>query len=327
MNSPRIRVEMQKPNPPLKDNPDFRSMPYLRAPRFSACLPQKADTVEGTSVNTLGIAAKTLSAPNRTRAGSPTTPLPGQSDAGVLDARRTAWDRRPLTRDVYRRYFEDIRAELAPGRTHVEIGGGAGHLKASLPHVRVSDLVPTPYVDFAADAMHLPLPDRAADNLILVDVLHHLPRPIDFLREACRTLRIGGRIVMLEPYISPLSRAVFRAAHPEPVDLRADVFKKEGPVFDSCGPFSSNQAIPTLLFFKHADRLQSLIPELRVVTRKLDSVFVYPLSGGFSGPCLIPGFARAAAWRLEALARPLRRWLAFRMLVTLERAPVDTPTL
>ncbi len=278
-------------------------------------------------MNTSGDAASLLlSISSRTRPDSPTTPLPGQSDAAVLDARRSAWDRRPLTRDIYRRYFEDIRAELAPGRTHVEIGGGAGHLKASLPHVLVSDLVPTPHVDFAADAMHLPLPDRAADNLILVDVLHHLPRPIDFLREACRTLRLGGRLVMLEPYISPLSRAVFRAAHPEPVDLRADVFKKDGPVFESAGPFSSNQAIPTLLFFRQVDRLRSVIPELRVVTRKRDSVFVYPLSGGFSGPCLIPRFARSAAWRLETLARPLCRWLAFRMLVTLERMPVDTPT-
>jgi SAM-dependent methyltransferase len=259
------------------------------------------------------------SAPRRPR-GSATVPLAGQSDDDVLERRRQEWNRRPLTREVYHRYFEAIGRELAPGLRTVEIGGGAGNLKSFRPDVRVSDIVATPYVDFVADALELPLADGAADNLILVDVLHHLPRPARFFREAARVLRPGGRVVMLEPYISLFSRVVFRLAHPEPVDLTADPLPvADVPVFHADGPFASNQAIPTLLFARDRARFEQRFPQLRVRTAQLDSVFVYPLSGGFSGPCMVPRFAYGAAWAVERVLSPLRRWLAFRLLVTLER--------
>jgi SAM-dependent methyltransferase len=251
---------------------------------------------------------------------SATVPVSGQSDADVLAERRAAWQERPLTRDVYHRHFEAIARELAPGDRTVEVGGGAGLLKEALPRVIVSDVVVTRFVDFVADALRLPLMSGSVDNLILFDVLHHLPRPGQFFREAVRVLRPGGRLVMIEPYISALSRIVFRLAHPEPVDLNVDPLPQDDrPVFEGNGPFASNQAIPTLMFFRNLSRFEGRFPQLRLVTRYRDSVFAYPLSGGFSGRCLVPAFARRWVWAGEWMLTPLRRWMAFRMLVTLER--------
>jgi len=251
---------------------------------------------------------------------SPTVPTGDQSPADVLEARRRAWDDRPLTREVYRRYFESILAECAPGPRTLEIGGGAGNLKSFAPHILVSDLVSTPYVDLVADALRLPVPDATLDNLILVDVLHHLPRPASFFDEAQRALRPGGRLIMLEPYISPASRLVFKLAHPEPINVRVDPLPPhDAPLFDAAGPFSSNQAIPTLLFFRHLQRFAARWPAFRLITRRRDSVFVYPLTGGFSGPCLIPHCAAPLAWAVERLLTPLAPLLAFRLLVVLEK--------
>lgn len=256
----------------------------------------------------------------RVASASPTVPTADQSDADVLQARKQAWDGRPLTREIYRRYFEAICAELAPGSVTIEVGGGAGNFKSHRPNTLVSDIVATPFVDFVADAMALPLGAGSVDNLVMVDVLHHLPQPARFFAEAARVLRVGGRVVMLEPYISPFSRVVFAVGHPEPVDLSTDPLPADdAPLFAATSAFTSNQAIPTSLFFLHRERFARRFPQFHLRTRQLDSVFVYPLSGGFSGPCMVPRMLQPLAWGVERCLLPLRRWMAFRLLVTLER--------
>lgn len=256
----------------------------------------------------------------RPRRSSATVPVPGQSEVEVLESRAAQWRRRPLTREVYRRYFEEIKERLASGGRTIELGGGSGISREFLADVWVSDVIASGFVDFAADAARLPLRTGSADNLIMVDLVHHLPRPARFFAEAARVLRSGGRIIMMEPYISPASQLVFRLCHPEPVDLRADPLPAtDTPVFDESGAFASNQAIPTLLFGRDRARFGQRFPDLGLKERRLLSVFVYPLSGGFSGPCLVPRWAHRLAWGLEGVLCPLRGLLAFRMLVVLEK--------
>jgi len=48
------------------------------------------------------------------------------------------------------------------------------------------------------DLTHLPLRDWEADCTVISLVLHHLPRPLDALREAGRVLKIGGRLIIAE---------------------------------------------------------------------------------------------------------------------------------
>ncbi|MFO0972718.1 MAG: methyltransferase domain-containing protein [Phycisphaerae bacterium] len=251
---------------------------------------------------------------------SATVPRGDQSAADVLRQRRAAWDERPLLREVYRRLFAWIDRQLAPGPRTIELGGGAGHLLSHRPDIVVSDIVPSPYVALVADAMALPFAAGSIDNLVMIDVLHHLPRPQRFFAEAQRVLRPGGRVVMVEPYISPLSRAVFALAHPEPVDLHADPLPDgDAPAFEATGPFSSNQAIPTLIFRRQPARFAARFPRLAVRAAVRDCVLAYPLSGGFSGPRLVPRALQPLVWAGEWLLAPLKRWMAFRLLVTLER--------
>ena len=48
-----------------------------------------------------------------------------------------------------------------------------------------------------APADKLPLPDSSVDLVTVNSVLHHLPDPLAFLKEAIRTLKPGGRIVIM----------------------------------------------------------------------------------------------------------------------------------
>ena len=85
-----------------------------------------------------------------------------------------------------------------------------------------TDILPAPWLKALAGAQRLPFAAASFDNIAMFDVLHHLDRPRMFLQEAERVLRRGGRIVMVEPAITPLSGLFYRNFHPEPVIMSAD---------------------------------------------------------------------------------------------------------
>src|SRR3712207_8403435 len=54
--------------------------------------------------------------------------------------------------------------------------------------------------------------------------------PIWFLDEAQRALRVGGRVLILDPYCSVVSTAAYRRFHHERTDLAAPAFGEDEAV-------------------------------------------------------------------------------------------------
>lgn len=226
---------------------------------------------------------------------------------------RVAWEAKPALRQVYTHLFRAILAQTVPGSV-LEVGGGAGRFKEFCPTAVVSDLVPSPYVDLVADAQHLPVKDESFDNIALFDVLHHIPVPKLFLAEAMRVLRPNGRLVMMEPAVTPGSYLFYRCFHPEPLDLSADPLSADALSTDE--PYDSNQAIPVLLATKHRQRLQDEFPGLRLQRRLWLSFAAYPLSGGLRPWSMLSGGGARRLLELEdRLPQAIARLLAFRILL------------
>jgi SAM-dependent methyltransferase len=251
-------------------------------------------------------------------------PLSEEQRASTLerfDSHRRAWDRNPALRALYAEWYGRIADQLPPLAIgpRVELGSGPGFARQFIPDLELTDLVRAPWHDRELDAEALPYGDASLGALVLFDVLHHLPSPRRFFAEAIRVLRPGGRLVMCEPYIGPLSYPVYKLFHEEPVDLGVD------PLADQVGatardPFDSNQAIPTLLFGRARSAFERDFPSL--VIGKVEHLAgpSYAASGGFSRGPLLPMPLWSALNRWEArLPAVIRRGTAFRMLVTLER--------
>ena len=238
----------------------------------------------------------------------------------ALRGQEASWNARPLLRALYESWFVQVCRALspAPGRS-IELGSGIGTLQRTCPRVEPTDVELTPWASQVVDAEALPYADGALANLVLVDVFHHLARPARFLDEAVRTLAPGGRVVVLDPYCSPVSTRAYKRFHHERTDMSADPFADDASIAEE--PLASNQARATLAFFRHADELADRWPALRVVERRRLALFAYPLSGGFTGRQLVPAALGRGLARVEGVLGLLAPLFAFRCLVVLERVP------
>ena len=250
--------------------------------------------------------------------------LPAEMRENVLArfaALRQAWESNEPLRVLYRRWYARIR-EVLPTRglgPWIEIGSGPGFAREFIPELELSDIVKASWHDRCVSADNLPFADASVGALVLFDVLHHLAAPARFFEEAVRVLRPGGRIVLCEPYISPVSSVVYRLFHPEPVDMGVRPLDEHGaPDKD---PFASNQAISTLLCRKVGQQeLESSFPALKIARFERLAGLSYPATGGFSRPPLLPaGVWRALLALEDRLPVAVYRLIGFRLLAVIER--------
>jgi SAM-dependent methyltransferase len=245
-----------------------------------------------------------------------------------FEQHRRAWNSNRALRICYRDWYGIIRSnlpslDLGPW---VEIGSGPGLAREFIPEMLLTDIVQAPWHDRQALAESLPFPAASVGALVLFDVLHHVGTPPSFFAEAERVLRPGGRIVLIEPYASPISQVIYGHFHEEPSILSVDPLAPSGPSSEqgngeSKDPFTSNQAIPTLLFARHGGRrFAQAFPGLVVTRLRRLAGFAYPVTGGFNRRPLLP----FPLWRMlyfveKLLPEVAFRLFGFRMLVVLEK--------
>lgn len=219
-------------------------------------------------------------------------------------------------RRLYRSYYDEyehVAARSAPGGIVLEIGSGGGFYREVRPGIVSLDLRAGADVDVRASALALPFGAGAVSTIVMLNVLHHLPDPRAFLREASRVLRPGGRACLVEPYVSAWSRRIVRPVHHEPWEEGAAWELPPG------GPLSAaNMAMPWAIFFRDRAAYDAEFPELPVERIALHTTLLYLFSGGVSMRSLLPGFLFGAARRLDGIAGP-KRSTASMMTVELVR--------
>ena len=196
---------------------------------------------------------------------------------------------KPFLRRLYVDFYTQIRnglpADLS-GKKVLELGSGGGFMKEIIPGIITSDVIELPDVDMHFSALDMPFESGSLDAIVMMDVLHHIPDVRQFFREASRTLKPGGKIVMVEPANTMWGRFIYRNFHHEPFIPSA---KWE---LDSTGPMSSaNGAIPWIVFRRDRREFEKEFPGFTINRFRAHTPFRYLLSGGVSMHQLVPSFS------------------------------------
>jgi SAM-dependent methyltransferase len=232
---------------------------------------------------------------------------------------RQIWKTKPVLREIYQDYYRRIVTASNTGPT-LEIGGGSGNLKEFAPDVISIDILQAPWLDTVADAQSLPFVSGHFQNIVMLDVLHHIQYPRKFLTEAIRVLQSKGRLIIIEPAITPVSWFFYKLFHPEPINLYADPLE-DGHVDARRDPYDANQAIPTLLVGRYRNKMEQQFPQLKLMHCEWLSFIAYPLSGGFRSWSLIPNSVIKPILEIENRLAPIfGHIMGFRLFIIIERS-------
>ena len=235
-----------------------------------------------------------------------------------LEDYQKQWNKKPVLRAIYSDLYQKIEDAALAGDT-LEIGGGIGNFQIGGGRVIKSDIQHSVGVDVVADAQILPFDNEVFSNIVLFDVLHHLQCPLLFFAEAQRVLKPGGRVIMVEPGITPVSKLLYKMGHEEPVEMGWDM-NDLCKVDADKNPYDSNQAIPTILFKRDPQLFLAAVKGFKINSSDWLSLFAYPLSGGFKSWSLLPSKWVHAVLRIEEKILPfLGGLMAFRLMVVLEK--------
>ncbi len=235
-----------------------------------------------------------------------------------LEVNRNTWQNKAILRGIYADYYARMLKLLKSGSS-LEIGAGSGHLNKYNLDITITDIQVAPWLNVTADAQALPFKDASFDNIIMLDALHHLENTSLFFSEAIRILKPRGRIIMIEPAITPISWLFYRFMHSEPVNMQQDPFAEVIKVTNR-SPYDGNQALPTILFCRRYNEFSQRYPELKLSKVQYLSLFAYPLSGGYRNWSLMPVTFLNLFLRVEDhLLKLVGRLMAFRLLIMLER--------
>ena len=224
--------------------------------------------------------------------------------------------KKPFLRNLYAEFYNQFKKSVLGFEKGllVELGSGGGFIKDIIGNVVTSDILDLPNVDKVFSSSRMPFNDGGVDAFFMVDVLHHITDPRAFFTEALRCLKIGGKVVMIEPANTLWSRFIYKNFHHE-------LFDPDGKwTLEEAGPLSQgNGAIPWIIFCRDRVIFESEFPSLRIVRMRNHTPLRYLLSGGLTLRQLVPSFTYPLVKAVEYLLSPLNNWLGMFQTIELKK--------
>ena len=232
-------------------------------------------------------------------------------DISDLEECKNAWKKKKILRETYISWYRKITPFIEDEKLCVEVSGGIGNFKEHLSSCINSDIRYTRYIDFVTSATNMAAKDSSIDTVVVIDGIHHYEDVFKFFDEALRVLKPGGRLVMIEPYLSTFSTFIRKRFHHEDIDFGSMVTGKKA--------LEANLAIPTLLFFRKEEFFRQKYPQFRIIKKDRFEHLVYPLTGGFRKRSMIPPFLYKPLRFLENFLPFKRKLFAYKMMAVLEK--------
>jgi SAM-dependent methyltransferase len=237
-------------------------------------------------------------------------------DPQTTEFRKRVIASKPFLKAIYDEWYAMLAKEVPAGEgLVVEFGSGGGYAAQFIPGLVTSEVVTTKGTQVVSNAQSMPFASGALRAIVLTNVLHHMPKVSSFFTEATRCLRPGGKILMIEPWVTPWSRLIYKSFHEEPFDPDAPQWE-----FAASGPLSgANVALPWIVFARDEKKFRENFPDLKIECLRPFLPFRYLVSGGVSMRSLMPGFTHGVWAGLERLLEPSMSRMGMFAFITLRR--------
>ncbi len=241
--------------------------------------------------------------------------------------------------DFYKQFNKSI--SNSEEKVLVELGSGGGFIKEIISNVITSDVLELPNVDKVFSVLDMPFEEASVDAFFMFDVLHHIADPRAFFKEALRCLKIGGKVVMIEPANTFWSRFIYKNFHHEAFDTQAPEWGCRGQAKWELGPRPSwlgqtetgkagilqksgrlsggNGALAWIIFCRDRKIFESEFPSFRIVRMRNHTPLRYLLSGGLTLRQLAPSFSYSAVKAIECILSPINDLLGMFQTIELEK--------
>ena len=227
-------------------------------------------------------------------------------DPALTKKRRELIKKKTFLVCIYKEWYAKIIKGLTEKGHVLELGSGGGFLSEHIPGLITSEVIETEGVDRVVDACQMPFDNASLDAIVMTDVFHHIPDIEKFLSEAVRVLKHGGKLVMIEPWLSSWSKWIYSNLHSEPFEVTGG-----WRLADYKGPLSSaNGALPWIVFERDLKKLNLTYPEVVNKNIELMMPFSYLISGGVSMRSLLPGLLYKLVRFLEGCLNQ-KKWAMF----------------
>ena len=245
--------------------------------------------------------------------------LQNNKDMHVMSAKKLIAHKLRIRQKVFLRrlytdfYLEFIRVSVPEGR-RVELGSGQGFIKQIVPHAVTSDVVAGPDIDQVFSAEKMPYANASVSAFFMLNVFHHLKGPEKALTEMSRCLKVGGKVVMIEPYASFWGKLIYKYVHHERyAETKHWQVKGADPLADS------NLALPWMIFVRDRKVFEMRYPQLRINSQRPHTPLRYLISGGLTQWQFFPSAGYQLVAQIEKLLTALHPYIGMFTTIELEK--------
>jgi len=266
--------------------------------------------------------------------------LPETMDPATTLLHAEIIQKKPFLKKLYIDFYKQFEKAVTnpEDKVLVELGSGGGFIKEVISNVITSDVLELPNVDKVFSALDMPFEEASVDAFFMYDVLHHIADPRAFFKEALRCLKVGGRVVMIEPANTLWSRFIYKNFHHEAFDAQVPEWGYRGQDPEiGCGCAArdelrnpnrnrswrrlsgANGALAWIIFWRDRKIFESEFSSLRIVRMRNHTPLRYLLSGGLTLRQLVPSFSYPAVKAIEYALSPINDLLGMFQTIELEK--------
>ncbi len=129
--------------------------------------------------------------------------------------------------DSYIKIYNLIDQNILPGSKNLEIGSGFGYSKKYIKNLFTSDYPKNKFVDEEINIYNISKEDNSIDNLIMIDVFHHLEYPNLAFKEINRVLNNNGNLIIADVYLGFFPNLIFKLFHHEPINFSSKILNSD----------------------------------------------------------------------------------------------------